>query len=118
MPQIDALFEKLKAANGSDLHLAEGQPPKYRLHGRICPVPGEEILGRERIISLLEEIAPTFHWEKFMRTGDADFAYAMGTTDRFRANYYKHEAGFGAVFRIVPVKIQTLEQLRLHPKLQ
>jgi twitching motility protein PilT len=117
MAAIDKLFMKMKEAGGSDLHLAEGQPPKYRVHGHISAIPGEGLLTHEIIRGYLQEIAPSHHWTKFTEKGDADFAYAMGKTDRFRANFYKHNGGYGAIFRIVPVKILTMEQLNAPPKL-
>ncbi len=117
MPAIDKLFHAMKEVGGSDLHLAEGQPPKYRVHGHIAPIPGEPLLTHASLSAYLQEICPAHHWEKYNKKGDADFAYAMGKTDRFRANYYKHHGGFGAIFRIIPVKILTLEQLGAPKKL-
>ena len=117
MPAIDALFHKMKEVGGSDLLLLEGQPPKYRVHGHVELVPDQPVLNHERIVGYLQEIAPKHHWEKYVKAGDADFAYAMGATDRFRANYYKQQHGYAAVFRIIPVKILTLEQLGVPQKL-
>jgi len=117
MAAIDRLFKLMRDKGGSDLHLAEGQPPKYRVHGHIAAIDGEPVLTRDSITAYLQEITPPHHWERYVRKGDADFAYAMGTSDRFRANLLKQVQGFGAVFRIIPVKILTLEQLSAPPKL-
>ncbi len=117
MPAIDRLFHQMKSVGGSDLHLAEGQPPKYRVHGHIEVIQGEPVLNNQQLTGYLQEIAPAHHWQRFCKGGDADFAYAMGDSDRFRANYYKHQGGMGAIFRIIPVKILTLEQLGAPPKL-
>ncbi|MCZ7646338.1 MAG: type IV pilus twitching motility protein PilT [Planctomycetota bacterium] len=117
MPAIDRLFQAMQKAKGSDLHLAEGQPPKYRVHGHIEAIPGEPPLTHDTLAGYLQEICPSHHWEKYVHKGDCDFAYAMGVSDRFRANYYKHQRGYGAIFRIIPTKILTLEQLGAPQKL-
>jgi twitching motility protein PilT len=107
----------MQKAGGSDLHMLEGQPPKYRVAGNIIPIPGEPALTHEQIARYLQEICPPRQWNRFVRTGDCDFAYAMGESDRFRANFYKTYAGFGCVCRIIPSMIQTLNELAAPPKL-
>jgi twitching motility protein PilT len=111
MAQLDHLFTVLMEKGGSDLHLAEGQVPKLRINGEIEPVEGQAVLTHQQIQSLLQEIASDEHWKKYVTSGDCDFAYAMGTKARFRANYLKQTNGYGAVFRIIPSKILSLEQL-------
>jgi len=117
MPAIDKLFHSMKEGGGSDLLLLEGQPPKFRQHGHIVPLANEPTLTHATLTTYLQEICPANHWDKYVNTGDADFAYAMGATDRFRANYYKQVHGYAAVFRIIPVKILTMEQLGVPQKL-
>ena len=112
MAAIDRLFEKMLALKASDLHLLESQPPKVRQHGHVVALEGEPPLTKAVITSMLEEICPRRRWKIFLRSGDADFAYAMGEEARFRANYYKGVTGIGAVFRIIPVKILTLDMLK------
>lgn len=118
MAEIDRFFHAMKEVGGSDLHLAERQPPKYRVHGHITAIPNEPELTNDSLTALLQEIAPSHHWKRFMEGGDADFAYAMGESDRFRANYYKHRNGIGAIFRIIPVKVLTLEDLSAPAKIK
>lgn len=111
MAVIDQLFKRMLDEGGSDLHLEEGQPPKMRLNGEIAVFENTEVLTHEEISTLLSEICPSNLWDKYQQTGDIDFAYSMGATSRFRANYFRHFDGFGAIFRIIPVDILTLEQL-------
>ncbi|MDX2080573.1 MAG: PilT/PilU family type 4a pilus ATPase [Terrimicrobiaceae bacterium] len=110
MPYIDQFFKVLIEAGASDLHLGEGQPPKIRRHGEIIPIR-EEILTHEEMAFMLPEICGERRWAKFVETGDLDFAYEMDEENRFRCNYLKQTNGFGAVFRIIPTKIKTLEEL-------
>ena len=111
MPKIDALFTKLISKKGSDLHLEQGQKPKMRIHGALKEIEGEELLTESRLTGLLTEI--TDHWKHFEKTGDLDFAYSLGEDARFRANYYRHFHGFGAVFRLIPSEIVSLENLNM-----
>ena len=111
MAQIDRYFTALMDRGGSDLHLAEGQPPKLRVNGELEIIGGEPVLSHDVIEQLLKEIAPQQHWEQYDGHGDCDFAYALGSSARFRANYLRQVHGLGAVFRIIPSKVLTLEQI-------
>jgi len=110
MAYIDHFFRILIDSGGSDLHLAQGQPAKIRRHGEIHPIT-EEILTAEVMSYMLSEICSEARWQRFEETGDLDFAYEMDEENRFRCNYLKQTNGYGAVFRIIPTKIKTLEQL-------
>jgi twitching motility protein PilT len=112
MAYIDQFFKVLIEAGASDLHLGEGQPPKIRRHGEIMPIR-EEFLTRDEISYMLSEICTPKRWESFEQTGDLDFAYEMDADNRFRCNYLKQANGYGAVFRLIPTKIATLEQLKV-----
>jgi twitching motility protein PilT len=110
MAYIDQFFEVLVQAGASDLHLGEGSPPKIRQHGAILPIR-DEVLTREEMSYMMSEIAGPERWARFMDTGDLDFAYEMNADSRFRCNYLKQSNGLGCVFRLIPTKIMTLEQL-------
>jgi len=110
MAHIDQLFQVLIQSGGSDLHLGEGQPAKIRRHGEIIPI-GEEPLSHELMAFMLSEICSPARWQRFEESGDLDFAYEMDAESRFRCNYLKQTSGYGAVFRIIPTKIKSLEEL-------
>jgi len=114
MAKIDALFRILIDSGGSDLHISEGQPPKIRVHGDVGPIR-EAVLTQEEMQGLLIEICGERRWQRYMETGDLDFAYEMDENSRFRCNYMKHTNGLGAVFRLIPTKISSLEELGLPP---
>ncbi|MBK1882992.1 type IV pilus twitching motility protein PilT [Luteolibacter pohnpeiensis] len=111
MAKIDSLFRYLIENKGSDLHLSEGQPPKIRVHGSVTAIPGEEVLGGPSFQELLAEICDPAAFERYLKTGDLDFAYEMDETSRFRCNYLKQQFGLGAVFRLIPTEIASLESL-------
>jgi len=114
MAYIDQFFEVLITAGGSDLHVGEGQPPKIRRHGEIIAIRNEA-LTHEEMAYMLSEICDAKRWQRFEEMGDLDFAYEMNADTRFRCNYLKQSNGYGAVFRIIPTKILTLEQLNVPP---
>ncbi|MCS7062644.1 MAG: type IV pilus twitching motility protein PilT [Methylacidiphilales bacterium] len=114
MAAIDFLFQNLIEQGGSDLHLAQGQPPKIRIHGDITPIREAPVTEQE-IVSWLSEICGEERWKRFLEKGDLDFAYEMSQQARFRCNYLKHYHGIGAVFRLIPTRIATIEELNLPP---
>ncbi len=115
MARIDELLTKLKEDKGSDLHLAAGQPPRIRARGELDPVAGRDVLDDAAIRELLREIASDEQWQEFEGSGDLDFAYGLPGIARFRANYLVQERGVGAVFRIIPENILSVEDLGVPP---
>ena len=112
MPYIDQFFQVLVDSGASDLHLSQGQPPKVRRHGEIVSIR-EEILTYEEMSYMLSEICTPERWQRYEEHGDLDFAYEMNEENRFRCNYLKQTHGYGAVFRIIPTKIKTLDDLKV-----
>jgi twitching motility protein PilT len=114
MAYIDQFFEYLISAGASDFHMAQGDAPKIRKHGEVMAIRSEPV-GAEEAAFMLSEIAGPERWARFEETGDLDFAYEMNEDSRFRCNYLKQTRGYGAVFRLIPTKILTLEQLGIPP---
>ena len=110
MPYIDQFFEVLVNAGASDLHLAQGQAPKIRRHGEVIGIR-EEVLTHDEMAFMMSEISGPDRWQRFEEGGDLDFAYEMDEHSRFRCNFLKQTHGFGCVFRLIPTKIMTLDQL-------
>jgi len=81
-----------------------------RMHGDIMPIRAEQVTHAEAI-QMMSEICGPHNWEIFEERGDLDFAYEMDEASRFRSNYFKQSNGYGAVFRLIPTKIATLEEL-------
>jgi twitching motility protein PilT len=109
---IDDLFDVIVQTNASDLHLQEGQPPKMRLNGDIQKMR-DHVLTKAEMEQMLSEVVGPKRWEKFVKTGDADCAYELSADARFRCNLHKHLHGLGGIFRLIPNKIATLEQLKV-----
>src|SRR4051812_20527722 len=110
MAYLDQFLSVVVEHGGSDLHIGEGQPPKMRKHGDVLPIREEPVL-RDEALTMLSEVCGEHRWQMFEERGDLDFAYEMDAASRFRCNYLKQANGYGAVFRLIPTKIATLEQL-------
>ncbi len=107
---IDDYFDIIVQNKASDLHMQEGQPPKMRVHGDIVPLR-EAPLTHGEMEQMLREVAGTHRWETFVKKGDADLAYELSEEARFRCNLHRQLHGLGGIFRLIPNKIATLEQL-------
>jgi twitching motility protein PilT len=109
---IDDYFDTIVETKASDLHMQEGQPPKMRLHGDIQKLR-DHVLTHAEMEQMLSEVVGPKRWEKFLETGDVDCAYELSAEARFRCNLHKHLHGYGGIFRLIPNKIATLEQLNV-----
>jgi twitching motility protein PilT len=111
---IDALFQGMCAVGASDLHLSVGSPPIVRKDGRMIPLdPAVAALDGDQVATLLAPIMPERNRQEFAERHDTDFAYEIPGLARFRANAFFDRRGPGAVFRVIPTKILTAEQLGL-----
>ncbi|HEX8370399.1 MAG TPA: type IV pilus twitching motility protein PilT [Pyrinomonadaceae bacterium] len=114
--RMDMMFQKMAELGASDLHLSVSMPPMVRKDGRMQVLqPGEAAITPAMMRELLNSIMPAKNQEEFARRNDTDFAYEVAGLARFRANIFMDRKGMGGVFRIIPTKILTAEQLGLSP---
>ncbi|WP_026841387.1 type IV pilus twitching motility protein PilT [Citrifermentans bremense] len=112
MARIDALFKLLHEAGASDLHLSAGSQPIFRLRGEM-ERQNFKSLAHEELKALLYEILTPKQRETFEEKHDLDFAYSVPGLARFRGNYMMQHRGIAAVFRIIPSKILSADELGL-----
>jgi twitching motility protein PilT len=112
-PAINRLFRIMIEKGASDLHLSTGEPPLVRASGDMVRLEGEPVFTDDSLRSMLFDIAPARNKEEFLESGDTDFAYEIAGLARFRANYFRDRKGVGAVFRVIPTKILSVEDLGL-----
>jgi twitching motility protein PilT len=117
MARLDAFFKLMFDTGASDLHIVSGQPPILRVHGELERIKYDP-LDDEQLRQMLYEIAPEQKIKTFEETGDVDFGYEIPNVARFRANYFMQKYGCGAVFRQIPTKILTADELGLPPILK
>lgn len=112
--RMDALFQQMSQIGASDLHLSVSMPPMVRKDGKIKLLSAsEKPLTNEAMRELLTSIMPAKNQEEFAAKSDTDFAYEIPGLARFRANIFMDRKGMGGVFRIIPTKILTAQQLGL-----
>jgi twitching motility protein PilT len=113
---IDALFHAMVKVGASDLHLSVGSPPLIRKDGHMDKLdPAAVPLTAQDLVQLLGPIMPEKNRKEFTERHDTDFAYEITGLARFRSNVFADRQGPGAVFRVIPTKILTAEQLGLSP---
>src|SRR5437762_5155393 len=112
MAQIDSLLLEVLEKRGSDLHFIAGDPPRIRLFGDLSALKPDK-LAPEFVKQALYEILPKPALERFEAKDGADFAYTLADRGRFRVNVMRHLHGMGAVFRAIPSKALTLEELKM-----
>src|SRR2546429_775486 len=114
MAKIDAFFKLMFDQGASDLHLTSGQQPIVRLHGDMERIK-YKVLEDGELKTMLYEIAPEVKIKQFEETGDVDFGYEIPGVARFRCNFFNQKYGCGAVFRQIPTKVSTAQDLGLPP---
>jgi len=114
MAKLDPFFKLMIDTQASDLHLAAGNPPLLRVHGDLQRVK-YKVLDDEELREMLYEIAPEEIIKRFEEEGEVDWGYEVPGLARFRVNYFRQRKGVAAVFRLIPNKIKTIEELGLPP---
>lgn len=112
MAKIDAFLKLMVDKGASDLHMASGNPPILRIHGDLQRVK-YKILENDELKAMLYEITPEERIKVFEETGDVDFGFELPGLARFRVNLFQQKHGIGAVFRLIPSKVKTAEELGL-----
>lgn len=110
--EIKELLLITKNQGASDLHLVSGLPPAIRMNGSITPLKTPPFPA-EMLRSALETIMNEHQREEYRREWEIDFAISIGTEARFRVNAFHTVKGPAAVFRVIPTKVQSLDELGL-----
>jgi len=108
---LDAVLRELIAAGGSDLHLTVGVPPMIRLHGELTPLADQDKLTPRELRTILYGILNQKQREAFENTLELDFSYQLPGTARFRVNVFQQRDSIGAVMRVIPSRIKTIQEL-------
>lgn len=109
------LLELCVKQNASDLHLSPGLPPMARIDGDLFPFKDMTILSADQIKDLVYSAMEKSQQQEFETALELDFAVNIPNIAGFRVNAFHQIHGIAAVFRVIPEKIPTLEQLQLPP---
>lgn len=112
MATIDDLFRLMVEQKASDLHITSGAPPYLRVHGGMSPLNYRQLTSQD-VQGLIFEILSEKQKKAFVEKWELDFAYVLEGVGRFRCNIYMQRKGLGAVFRTIPEKIKTAQELNL-----
>lgn len=106
----------MKQQNASDLHLSSGSAPYLRIHGEMVKLNYREV-SHETCQSLIFQILTEKQRELFAENWELDLSYPLPEVGRFRVNVFMQRNGVAAVFRLIPEKVQTVEELGLPEQL-
>ncbi len=98
----------------SDVHLSAGEPPMVRMHGDMKKIEHPP-LTPEEVHNMVFDIMSDAVRKAFQETNDVDFSFELGDISRFRVNVFRTRRGEGAVFRTIPTKVMSIEELGLPP---
>jgi twitching motility protein PilT len=110
--QIDQFLRLLVTQGGSDLHLSCGNPPIIRVHGHLQRVKFRELTETDMTALLFPILRPD-QKERYVASNDLDFAYEIPGVARFRGNLFRQHRGPGAVFRVIPSRVLSADELKL-----
>jgi twitching motility protein PilT len=112
MAKIDEILTLMAERGASDLHLASGSAPYLRIQGEMVKLNYKDVTP-EVCQALILEILSEKQRKSFLEDWDLDLSYSLKGVGRFRLNAFRQRKGVGAVFRLIPDQIQTVEQLGL-----
>lgn len=113
MQRIDELLIQCVEAVGSDLHFkADTGKAYFRIHGDLQEVEVSHYTGEELTLAI-RDLLHEDQWARFERDLELDFAYEIKGVARFRGNLYQQRGFTQAAFRVIPYRIQSMEELQL-----
>ena len=101
----------------SDVHLVSGEPPRVRIHGDMKKVEHPPLTAEETHNMVFDIMSDALR-KGFQETNDVDFSFELGDIARFRVNVFRNRRGECAVFRLIPSRVMTIEDLGLPPILK
>lgn len=111
---LDELLYAMYEGRASDLHLAVGSPPMMRVDGDLKPMGFPKLSSnsaQHMIYAILTDVQIT----TFERSWELDFAYSLPGVSRFRVNIHRQRGSVGAVLRVIPKEMPTLDKLGMPP---
>jgi twitching motility protein PilT len=111
--EINDLLKKAYALDASDLHIKVGSPPILRIYGELTPLTTEGKVSHEDATKMALSVMTPAQTEIFKKKSDIDLAYSVPGLGRFRCNIFVQRGTVGLVFRVIPTRIPTIDELNL-----
>jgi len=102
----------------SDLHIKVGSPPVLRIDDKLVPLVEMPRLGQDAVVTMAASVMNAKQREKFKERCEIDLAYSVPGLGRFRANVFQQRGTVGFVMRVIPIKIQSINELNLPPVME
>src|SRR5574337_1119762 len=109
---LQELLRVMVDQGGSDLHIAAGSPPRIRLHGKLSPMNSPVLSGvdsKQLCYAILTDVQK----QKFEEENELDFSFGIKGLSRFRGNLFVQRGTVAGVFRTIPFKIKSFQELGL-----
>jgi twitching motility protein PilT len=116
MATLPDLLKTLVENSGSDLHITINTPPQIRVHGHLQRLDGTDLTAAETK-QLAYSVLTDAQKKRFEETLELDFSFGIKGIARFRCNMFNQRGAVGAVYRVIPEKIRTFQELGLPPVL-
>ena len=110
--KLKLFLRSMISNDGSDLHIKSGAIVRVRIHG-ILRLLGKDTLSASDVEAIAKEITTEEQYARLKTDKNLDFTYVLGDEHRFRVNYFYQMDGLSAVFRLIPVEIASLDDLKL-----
>jgi twitching motility protein PilT len=111
LKKIRGYLRRMIDAGGSDLHVKANAVVRARINGEIIPLSGE-IFSKDEALIFAKELLRT-RFNELVEKKELDLVYPFDEATRFRINIFFQMEGISAVFRLIPVKILTIDELNL-----
>jgi twitching motility protein PilT len=112
MATLPDLLKATVDLGGSDLHLTTNTPPQVRVHGHLQRIPGPDMAPSETK-QLAYSVLTDAQKKRFEETLELDFSFGIKGLARFRCNMFNQRGAVGAVYRLIPEKIRSFDELSL-----
>jgi len=112
MATLPELLKTLVENDGSDLHIATNTPPQIRVHGHLRRLTNPDLQPADTK-SLVYSVLTDAQKKRFEESNELDFSFGIRGLARFRCNVFNQRGAVGAVYRVIPEKIRSLQDLNL-----
>ncbi len=113
MKDLKELLQVAAQKGASDLHIKVGSPPIMRLNGKLVPIDSGDRVSYEDTMKMSLSVMSPGQRDAFKKSNDLDFAYSVPGLGRFRCNLFVQRGAVGAVFRMIPMRVPSIEELNL-----
>ncbi len=114
---IQDLLQLVVDENASDLHVAVGTPPVYRIHGKLHPLDTHPLKAKDTE-RLIQSIVPEKYQNDLQENGGADFAFSFEGQARFWVSVFKQKGSMSMALRLIPTTLISLDDMGLPAQIQ